>query len=289
MRAYLYAQGFQRVLALHPQVCGLESADATLWICLWGYQAAEPADRTQGEIHPYYPASQRAYLAARQAVAEGEKRGLHLRQDTELRLKPLFAHLRGFSQGRNTLSSVEGMGSRFHVQVLWMSEEAEAYDDALWEDASHGLSCGACKACLAACPTGALDAERFQRERCLRNWMLSGRPIPEEMRPAMGNLLVGCDACQRCCPQNTGLSWGSGASIALDYLLRSPKDAAQHLSPQIGFNLAIPNRILGQALLAAGNSGDKALLPLVKSWTEHASPVVREHARWAGARLENLP
>ena len=180
MRAYLYAQGFQRVLALHPQVCGLESADATLWICLWGYQAAEPADRTQGEIHPYYPASQRAYLAARQAVAEGEKRGLHLRQDTELRLKPLFAHLRGFSQGRNTLSSVEGMGSRFHVQVLWMSEEAEAYDDALWEDASHGLSCGACKACLAACPTGALDAEGFHRERCLRNWMLSGRPIPEE-------------------------------------------------------------------------------------------------------------
>lgn len=67
--------GVQRVLALHPQVCGLESADATLWICLWGYQAAEPADRTQGEIHPYYPASQRAYLAARQAVAEGEKRG----------------------------------------------------------------------------------------------------------------------------------------------------------------------------------------------------------------------
>lgn len=105
----------------------------------------------------------------------------------------------------------------------------------------------------------------------------------------MGNLLVGCDACQRCCPQNTGLSWGPGASIALDYLLRLPKDAAQHLAPQIGFNLAIPNRILGQALLAAGNSGDKALLPLVKSWTEHASPVVREHARWAAARLENLP
>lgn len=186
MRAYLYAQGFQRVLALHPQVCGLESADATLWICLWGYQAAEPADRTQGEIHPYYPASQRAYLAARQAVAEGEKRGLHLRQDTELRLKPLFAHLRGFSQGRNTLSSVEGMGSRFHVQVLWMSEEAEACDDALWEDASHGLSCGACKACLAACPTGGpgcgrlppgalpaqLDAQRPGRFRrkCGRPW-----------------------------------------------------------------------------------------------------------------------
>ena len=105
MRACLYAQGFQRVFALHPQVCGLESADATLWICLWGYQAAQSVERTQGEIHPYYPASQRAYLAARQAVAEGEKRGLHLRQDTELRLKPLFAHLRGFSQGRNTLSS----------------------------------------------------------------------------------------------------------------------------------------------------------------------------------------
>lgn len=287
MRAYLYAQGFQRVLALSPQVCGLESTDATLWLCLWGYQAAEPADCIQGEIHPYYPASQRAYQVARQAVAEGERRGLHLRQDTELRLKPLFSHLRGFSLGRNTLSSVEGLGSRFHVQVLWMREEAASYDDALWEKEPQGISCGTCKACFAACPTGALDQEGFHRERCLRNWMLSGRPIPEEMRAGMKNLLVGCDACQRCCPKNAALPLGAGVSMPLDHLLRAPKEAAQALAPEIGFNLALPNRVLGQALLAAGNSGEQSLLPLVKKYTEHASLLVREHARWAVAQLES--
>lgn len=288
MRACLYALGFQQVLGLRPADCGLESEDATLWLCLWPYRATSPAPREQGEIHPYYPASQLAYLAARQAVAEGEKRGLHLWQDTELRLKPLFARLRGFSQGRNTLSSVEGMGSRFHVQVLWMREAAEAYDDERWEDAPHALACGTCRACLAACPTGALDAEGFHRERCLRNWMLSGRPIPEEMRPAMKNLLVGCDACQQCCPRNAGLPTEPSMGVELAEMLRSPKEAAQRLAPQIGFNLALPNRVLGQALLAAGNSGDQTLLPLVQAWTNHASPVVREHAQWAAERLENL-
>ena len=289
MRAYLQALGFQRVLALRPASCGLESENATLWLCLWGYQASEPADPVLGEIHPYYPASQRAYEAARQAVAEGERRGLHLRQDTELRLKPLFAHLQGFAQGRNTLSSVEGIGSRFHVQALWMREAAEAYEDGLWEEHPHGLACGACRACLAACPTGALDAEGFHREKCLRNWMLSSHPVPEELRRAMGNLLVGCDACQRCCPRNAGLPVTAGTGVALERMLREPKEAARVFAPQIGFNLAIPNRILGQALLAAGNSGDPSVLPLVKNWVQHPSEAVREHAQWAAAQLEETP
>lgn len=52
-----------------------------------------------------------------------------------------------------------------------MREAAEAYEDGLWEEHPHGLACGACRACLAAVLPGALDAEGFHREKCLRNWM----------------------------------------------------------------------------------------------------------------------
>lgn len=77
--------------------------------------------------------------------------------------------------------------------------------------------------------------------------------------------------------------------MALERMLREPKEAARVLAPQIGFNLAIPNRILGQALLAAGNSGDPSVLPLVKNWVQHPSEAVREHAQWAAAQLEETP
>jgi epoxyqueuosine reductase len=39
------------------------------------------------------------------------------------------------------------------------------------------------------------------------------------------------------------------------------------------------------ALVAAGNSGDPALGPLVESHAESDDELVREHARWAAARL----
>lgn len=289
MRAYLKSLGFHRVIALRPSACGLDHEAATLWLCLWAYGEGEEAGPDRAVVHPYYPASQRAYAAARQAVAEGERRGLHLIQDTELRLKPIFAHLQGFDLGRNTLSRVEGMGSRFHAQALWMQEPAEAYDDGLWQEAPQGVNCGACRACLTACPTGALDEAGFHRERCLRNWMLGGQPVPEELRAAMGNLLLGCDACQRCCPHNAGISSAPCVSVDLAELLRAPKEIARALAPEIGYNLALPNRVLGQALLLAGNSGEKKLLSLVTPWMEHPSPLVREHARWAADRLAGIP
>ena len=103
MKEYLLRQGFSRVVTLRPADCGIETQEQTLYLCLWSYLPAELPEPGTAAIHPYYPASQKAYQTARQAVAEGTARGLHLRQDTALRLKPIFAHLHGFSQGYNTL------------------------------------------------------------------------------------------------------------------------------------------------------------------------------------------
>ena len=286
MKDYLLQQGFTRVVTLRPSDCGMDTQEQTVYLCLWSYLPANLPAPDLAAIHPYYPASQRAYQAARQAVAEGEKRGLHLRQDTALRLKPIFAHLRGFSQGRNTLSYVAGLGSRFHVQVLFMQEKADAYDADMWEEAPHPLQCGACRRCVDACPTGGITEHGFVREHCLRNWMLSGKPIPEDMRAPMQNMLVGCDICQRCCPYNAALPVQEGEGIPIAEVLAQPKETTARLIPYLGANLALPNRILGQVLLCAGNQRDTSLLPLVEPLTKHPSPLVREHAVWAQEKLK---
>lgn len=284
MKEYLLEAGFTRVLTLDPAMLDGAFEDKTLYLCLWTYAPQALPEAAIAAIHPYYPASQRAYQAAREAVAAGAARGLHLRQDTELRLKPIFARLAGFQTGRNTLAYVQGLGSRFHVQALWQREGAEHYDTCLLPE-PQACSCGDCHACELACPSGAIAADGFIRERCLRHWMMSGQPIPEAMRTLMGNRLLGCDVCQQVCPRNGALSAQPGAGVPLAELLQAPRECAAALRQEIGANLAIANRVLGQGLLAAGNSGDVRLIPLIQPFCEHPSPLVQEHARWALSQL----
>ena len=280
MKQTLLDSGFARVILLDAADCGA-AEHGTLLLAFWTYQAEqEPADH-DAWIHPYYYASQKAYRAAEAAVkaSNGE---WTLRDD--IRVKPIFARLPGFTQGMNTLSYMEGVGSRFHVQILLT--EAQLTPD-LTLEAPHALHCGTCTRCMQVCPTGAIDAEGYHREKCLRNWMLSGKPIPEEMR-SMGNRLLGCDSCQRGCPHQPRPMGENNPPISLRDLLQNPKETTMTLRPIIGSNLAIPNRVLGQACLVAGCSGDASLLPLLQALEKHPSPLVAEYAAWAAKQLEHL-
>ena len=274
----LLEAGFDRVIVLSGVDCGYPEHGSVV-IALWSYEAeARPAEG-EAWIHPYYDASQMAYLAAR-GIAE-EMRGVSLRDD--IRVKPIFARLPGFSQGKNTLSYVEGFGSRFHVQVL-VTEEALPRTHML-EEAPHGNSCGDCRRCLESCPTGAIGEDGFHRERCLRNWMMSGKPVPEEAR-AMGHRLIGCDDCQRCCPKNSEPMGEAHETVPLAALLERPQEMCAALKARIGANLSIPNRVLGQACLIAGSTGREDLIPQLIALSAHPSETVREHADWAIRQLK---
>ena len=218
-------------------------------------------------------------MAASRVVREAQSAGVGVTLRDEVRVKPVFARLPGFTQGRNTLSYAEGMGSRFHVQMLLLEDTLP--ETIPLEEAPHALHCGDCRACMAACPNQAIDEAGFHRERCIRNWMMSGKPIPEDVRRAMGSRLIGCDECQRCCPHNPPPEGEQAPSLPLEKLLREPKAAAEALRPLIGANLTIPNRVLSQACVMAGSTGDASLLPLLAGLAEHPSPTVREHAAWA--------
>lgn len=276
--------GFARVIVLEGKAFGMQ--EKTILLALWTYEAEQQPAAGEAWIHPYYPASHQAYMAARAIVAEAAAAGIPLVQRDDIRLKPIMARLPGFTQGRNTLSYVEGLGSRFHVKTFTL--DVELAPTIRPEEEPHGLHCGDCHRCMEACPNHAIDTEGFHMERCIRYWMMPGKPVPEDARAAMGNRLIGCDECQRCCPHNPLPMGEAGENVTLLRLLEESKTMAEELRPRIGANLTLPNRLLAQSCLIAGNSGRKELLPALGKLIDHPSEAVREHARWAVENIRKL-
>jgi len=176
-------------------------------------------------------------------------------------------------------------------------------DLALAPDPVEADHCGSCRACLDACPTEAFpEPYVLDATRCLSYTTIELRgPIPEALREAHGDHVFGCDVCQSVCPWNRSrprrpLSdpLGLRARLAPRSAWRTPSlawilslDEAAFAEATRGTALRRPRHrgLLRNALVAAGNSGDPALRDAVARHAESEDPVLREHARWALARL----
>jgi epoxyqueuosine reductase len=177
-------------------------------------------------------------------------------------------------------------------------------DAALESDAPEPDHCGTCRACLDACPTDAFpEPYVLDATRCISYQTIESRgAIPDALREGHGSWGFGCDVCQEVCPWNLRERrtvppdpQGLRARMAPREAWRRPtlewalslgeaewREATRHTalrrSRYPGF--------LRNVLVAAGNSGDASLAPLVRRHAESGDALVAEHARWALARLE---
>ena len=157
--------------------------------------------------------------------------------------------------------------------------------------------CGSCTRCQVACPTAAFPAPyRLDARRCISYLTIEHRgPIPHEFREAIGNRIYGCDDCLAVCPWNRFADAGrANIAFAARAELEAPRLATLLALDDAGFRALFAkspvkrigrDRFVRNCLIAAGNSGEVGLEPMVRALLRDADPVVAEAAAWAMERL----
>ena len=97
--------------------------------------------------------------------------------------------------GKSGMLISPGLGSYTLIGVLICNVSLTA-------DSPVSGGCGGCRACLDACPTGAIGSSYGMcTERCLSYQTIEYRgPIADQYKHAAGNRLCGCSACLSDCP-----------------------------------------------------------------------------------------
>jgi epoxyqueuosine reductase len=119
-------------------------------------------------------------------------------------LKTLAASAGLLRYGRNNIGYVPGLGSYFMLAAC--ATDAPPSGDA-WDEPLLLGRCKRCSACVRACPSGAIRADRFllQTDRCLTSANEDEAPFPDWVDPTWHHCAVGCLRCQQACPENAGV------------------------------------------------------------------------------------
>ena len=187
--------------------------------------------------------------------------------------------------------------------------------------------CGTCTLCLDACPTHAFtEARVLDARRCISYLTIELRAaIPEELRPAMGNAVIGCDICQDVCPWNrkapvTALAAFQPRDLPI---VQSGKEnietgenesqpAATLFAPELEWLASLTQQefssvfrgsavkrakwrgLVRNACVALGNSKIlrnsgtyPRVLALLANLAGGSDQLISEHAQWAISRLKN--
>ncbi|MBB4154965.1 epoxyqueuosine reductase [Sphingomonas jinjuensis] len=194
-------------------------------------------------------------------------------------------------QGKHTNLVSRDHGSWLFLGAIYTTLE-------LVPDGRGRGGCGSCDACQTACPTDAFPAPyRLDARRCISYLTIEAAgPIPHEFRRAIGNRIYGCDDCLAVCP------WNKFAAAARDNIAFHPR--AELVAPDLADLLALDDagfrqvfagspikrigrdRMVRNAAIAAGNSGDGDLVRVLRPLVNDSNPVVAEAAEWALGELQ---
>jgi len=176
--------------------------------------AAEPPSLSVGRFAAYnrYAALTRLLLAAgrRLSGASGlPAKAFRAVVNSRLPEKPLAA-LSGLGFiGRSSLLVSYAYGPACLIGALLLPPEFPAEpDDSRAQPAGGARSgarsgCGSCRACVEACPTGAIAADGgVDLDACVQYWTTRPGVVPDRVSAAWGRRLYGCDACAAACPRS---------------------------------------------------------------------------------------
>jgi epoxyqueuosine reductase len=215
---------------------------------------------------------------------------------SKLPLKPLAVKAGLGVSRRNSLVYSEASGS--FMTLFGVVIDTEIRGNTLADESGNEASdCAECNTCVNQCPTGAIMPKgAIDLTKCIRDHMGSGRVVPPEIRQAYGVRLIGCEICQRVCPKNAhvlrNVSLPPREELEIFSLpklldLNEPswKLTLENISGVIGKNYARKNRILGDTVIAAGNTKDPSLLKYLNETLKYPHVPVRAHSAWAAGRI----
>jgi epoxyqueuosine reductase len=153
--------------------------------------------------------------------------------------------------------------------------------------------CGTCRACIDACPTGAITAPyRIDARLCISYLTIELKgSIPLELRPLVGNRVFGCDDCQLACPWNRFAVSSDDDDFRPRHGLDAPRLADLFRWSETEFL----EKTRGSAIRRAGYEGwlrnlavalgnartSPQVTSALKSRLDFPSSIVREHVSWA--------
>ncbi len=158
--------------------------------------------------------------------------------------------------------------------------------------------CGTCQKCLDICPTSAFPAPyKLDARRCISYLTIEFDGIIEtEYRKPIGNRIFGCDDCLAVCPWNkfaqiasdTRMQIGAGPGLLrLSRLLALTDSGFRELFSGTPVRRAGYKKFIRNCLIAAGNSSDQSLIPIIISYLEDEVIAVKIMAIWALRQLCN--
>jgi epoxyqueuosine reductase len=293
----------------------VSAANAAPWVrsmvvCALNYNADKPYstevnDPQRGWISRYawgsqdyhdalLPRLQQVEEAIRQlAAARGVTAETRSYIDTGPILERVYARHAGIGWfGKNTCIINQQVGSWLFLGVILTSLELPADSDA-------PDRCGSCTRCIDACPTQAIVAPgKLDARLCISYLTIEKRgAVPEELRPAMGHHLFGCDICQDVCPWNNKTGNAPPTSLPefepqeklyhpeLRWLAQMDEDSYRRVFRGSPIKRAKSAGLRRNVVIAMGNSGNTEFLPDLKKIAEDADPILGEHARWAIQKL----
>jgi epoxyqueuosine reductase len=155
-------------------------------------------------------------------------------------------------------------------------------------------SCGTCRACLDACPTGAIVAPgEVDARRCLSYATIEHEgPIDPALRERAGGWAFGCDVCSEVCPwgaraPDLAARFGTHAAVEGGDLVAWLESGAGFEGRFAGSPIDRPGRegvARNAAVALASAPSERGRKALLRALSFDPAAVVREAAGWALAR-----